>query len=108
MLDGAVGSATNGGAFDVGRSTSLCVASVTPTTAPAAATAAAPTTSQTRTRGVISGDGSQGAHRYISESDADVQGIAAAGARRDLGDRRVACARTDRCEQAGCHRCSRT
>src|SRR5204863_5227 len=45
------------GGFDVGRARSDRVASVTPTAMPAAATAAAPTASQTRRRGLIRSDG---------------------------------------------------
>src|SRR4051794_10088592 len=54
---GAVGSGTKGGGFDVGRLTSFRVATVTPIAMPAAATAAAPTISQTRRRGLIRSDG---------------------------------------------------
>src|SRR3954464_10272633 len=54
---GAVGSGTNGGGLLACRSTSDLVASVTPTATAAAAIAAAPTTSQTRSRGPISNDG---------------------------------------------------
>src|SRR6476620_8342123 len=48
----AVGSATNGGALLVSLWTSERVASVTPTAIAAAAIAAAPTTNQTRSRGL--------------------------------------------------------
>src|SRR5436190_7891514 len=56
---GAVGSATKGGALLVASCTSERVATVTPTAIAAAATAAAPTTSQTRSRGLIHGDRSR-------------------------------------------------
>src|SRR5262245_6344353 len=53
---GAVGSGTNGGGLLVSLWTSERVASVTPTTMPTTATAAAPTTNHTRSRGLIHGD----------------------------------------------------
>ena len=78
----------NGGGLLACRWTSLRVASVTPTTVPAAARAASPTTIQTRPRALISGDASSRAQSYISYSDADVSRAPAADPVRDLGDRR--------------------
>src|SRR4051794_1879828 len=93
---GAVGAGTKGGGLLVWRLTSERVASVTPTATAAAAIAAAPTTSQTRSRGLIRARPYRSTRRYICESDADVQGIAATGARRDHRSRRRACARAAR------------
>src|SRR5438309_10005375 len=93
---GAVGSDAKGGGLLAGRETSERVASVTPTAMPAAAAAAAPTTSHTRSRGLIGERRYPRAPGYISESDADVQGIAATGADRDLRGRRLPRTRADR------------
>src|SRR5438309_472652 len=105
-LGGAVGSTTNGGGLLRGRVTSDRVASVTPIVMPAAATAAAPTIIHTRSRWLTAATVAE-PRRYICESDAGVQGIAATGTGRDRRGRRREGAGSDRHGRSGHRRRAR-